>query len=257
MAYSATGRTAGEEISSTYEGRHVTFLESELTHPTHGDGFVDKGDPVICGTMVGVALLSAAAATDYISVDTEGIWALNVVASDVAGTSAVAVGDELFISSSGVISKISTGLPFGKALSTLSGSATAAVGIVKVHAPVPAKGQFAASYTQFAAADVAKGFFVCPAACKVVDAEISYATPAGQAGTLQIEKCGAGVAAGAGTVMLASAFDLYSTANTGQRIVSVGAAATMAAGDLIRLRLASGAATSLAGAVLTVRMEWV
>jgi len=38
---------AGEEISSTYEGRHVTLLESELVHLDNGDGLVNKGDPVL------------------------------------------------------------------------------------------------------------------------------------------------------------------------------------------------------------------
>lgn len=77
--YLATGRTAGAEASSTYEGRHLTLEESYLTHPYHAaDGFVDKGDPIICGDIVGVALISAAAATDLISIDTEGIWYLYV-----------------------------------------------------------------------------------------------------------------------------------------------------------------------------------
>ncbi len=72
--YSATGRSAGQEISSTYEGRHLTAEESVLIHPYHADGFVDKGDPVLVGdSIVGVALNSAAAATDMIAFDTEGI----------------------------------------------------------------------------------------------------------------------------------------------------------------------------------------
>jgi len=77
--YVATSREAGDELSSTYEGRHITLEESYLTHPYHADGFVDKGDPVICGDIVGVALIGAAAATDLISIDTEGIWFLNVL----------------------------------------------------------------------------------------------------------------------------------------------------------------------------------
>ena len=36
---------AGEEISSTYEGRHITRYDSLWTHPTHTDGFVDAKDP--------------------------------------------------------------------------------------------------------------------------------------------------------------------------------------------------------------------
>ena len=78
--YPITYRTAGEEGSSTYEGRHLTFVESDLVHPYHADGLVDKGDPVLVGdNIVGVAFKSAAAATDLIAVDTEGIWYLNVL----------------------------------------------------------------------------------------------------------------------------------------------------------------------------------
>ena len=102
------GLTAGEEISSTYEGRHITVLESELFHPYHSDGYVDKGDPVVVltstGYIVGVAFASATAETDQIAVDTEGIWNLTVYADtdDVWATSqtgAVSPGDALFINS--------------------------------------------------------------------------------------------------------------------------------------------------------------
>jgi len=93
-----TAGTAGDEVSSTYEGRHLTFTESQLTHPSHTDGFVDKGDAVLCGNnIVGVAFTSAAATTDLVAIDSEGIWQLSVVATDDDGNVAVAVGDELFI----------------------------------------------------------------------------------------------------------------------------------------------------------------
>jgi predicted RecA/RadA family phage recombinase len=130
--YSATGHSAGEECSSTYEGRHLTFEESLITHPYHADGLVDSKDPVNVGDIVGVAFTGASAATDQIAIDTEGIWYLNVVASDDNGTSAVAAGDQLYINT-GVISKKASGIPFGKACSVLSGSASAAVAAVKVH----------------------------------------------------------------------------------------------------------------------------
>jgi hypothetical protein len=83
--YVTTGLTAGDEISSTYEGRHITIEENLLTHPYHADGLVDKGDPVLIkgtdglGMIVGIAFTSAVAATDLIAIDTEGIWALNVM----------------------------------------------------------------------------------------------------------------------------------------------------------------------------------
>lgn len=137
--YLATGRSAGEECSSTYESRHLTLAESELAHPTHADGFVDKGDPVIDAggqNIVGVALLSAAAATDLISLDTEGIWFLSVVGSDDAGNSAVQYGDQIFINTTtAVLSKITninTQRSFGYALGTVATGTTAVVA-VRVH----------------------------------------------------------------------------------------------------------------------------
>jgi hypothetical protein len=142
MVYDMTLKSAGDEISSTYEGRHVTLLESQLVHPTHTDGFVNKGDPVLIGAgMVGVAFKSAGAATDKIAVDTEGIWALSCVAANYSGNSAIAVGDQLYIggtpgfnpaSGVGIISKDATGVPFGRALSTLTTGYTGIVA-VKVH----------------------------------------------------------------------------------------------------------------------------
>lgn len=148
-------RDAGDEISSTYEGRHLTFLESELFHPYHSDGFVDKGEPVVAqtstGYIVGVALKSAEAATDLIAIDTEGIWALDVYADtdDVWATSqtgAVTPGDALFINrvttgaiTAGIgacgISKRrdhATQVPFGVALGSLD-DADEGVIAIKVH----------------------------------------------------------------------------------------------------------------------------
>lgn len=129
--------SAGTEVSSTYEGRHITVLESELTHPSHTDGFVDKGDPVILGAdVVGVAFKSAAAATDLIAVDTEGIWVQDVNAADDGGNVAVAAGDQLYINTTTcAISKIadaSTNIPFGTALGAVESGNTDTIA-VKVH----------------------------------------------------------------------------------------------------------------------------
>jgi len=133
-----TGRSAGDEISSTYEGRYITVLESALTHPTHADGFVDGGDAVLLGNeTVGVALSSAAAATDYITIDTEGIFALVVQGVNDAGNVAVAEGDEVYINrTTCVLSRISnfaTHQPFGYALSPVVSGVLTTVVAVKVH----------------------------------------------------------------------------------------------------------------------------
>ena len=136
----ADAKNPGDEISSTYEGRHLTLLESDLVHPTHADGFVDKGDPVVSATgkpaIVGVAFKSAEAATDRIAIDTEGIWALDVVAQNDAGNVAVAGGDLIYINTTtAVLSKISNGatqVPFGYALGIITSGNTEAIA-VKVH----------------------------------------------------------------------------------------------------------------------------
>ena len=121
------------------------------------------------------------------------------------------------------------------------------------------KGQrFTVSFPQVAAADVAKTFFIAPAACKIISAYERHVTVAGQAGTLTIEKLTTGEAPGAGDVILAAAFDLTSTANTPVTKAGVTTAAgTLAAGDALCLKLASGAATSYALGTITVTMEWV
>jgi len=92
--YVNTGQSAGQECSSTYAGRHLTFEESVLSHPYHSDGFVDGGDPVRVGDIVGVAFKGASAATDMIAIDTEGIRWLNVLGS-VSDDSDDGVAEEL------------------------------------------------------------------------------------------------------------------------------------------------------------------
>jgi len=98
--------TAGTQVSSTYEGRHLTVREDELIHPYIADGFVTKGDPVIVcdagvpgtfGNLVGVAFVSGEAAADWIPIDTEGIWNLLVYAENDIGDIAIEIGDPLYI----------------------------------------------------------------------------------------------------------------------------------------------------------------
>jgi len=125
--------TAGEEISSTYEGRHVTLLASELTH---AGAVVTKGLPVVFGDVVGIALKTEVAGTDLIAVDTEGIWVVDVYAQDIDGGSAVVPGDRLFIQTATcIVSKIEYTpgyLPFGYALGSVGSGDTETIA-VKVH----------------------------------------------------------------------------------------------------------------------------
>lgn len=118
--------------------------------------------------------------------------------------------------------------------------------------------RFVVTYPDVAAADVAKTFFIAPAACKVVSAYERHVTVAGQAGTLTIEKLTTGEAPSAGDVVLAAAWDLTSTANTPvSKTALTTAVATLAAGDALCLKLASGAATSYALGTISVLMEYV
>jgi len=118
--------------------------------------------------------------------------------------------------------------------------------------------QFQVTFPQVAAADVAKTFFIAPAACKIISAYERHVTVAGQAGTLTIEKLTSGEAPGAGDVVLAAAFDITSTANTPVSKAGVTTAAgTLAEGDSLCLKVASGAATSYALGTITVTMEYL
>lgn len=140
--YLATGRSSGDELSSTYEGRHLSIEESLITHPYHSDGLVDGGEPVVIkgangnGNIVGVAFKDAAAVTDFIAIDTEGIWFLTCTAVDDAGNSAIEEGDPLYINNSTcIISKIENetyNIPFGYSLGDLATGTTGVVA-VKVH----------------------------------------------------------------------------------------------------------------------------
>ncbi len=150
-------QTVGTEVSSTYEGRHLTVREDELIHPYIADGFVNKGDPVILcdagvpatyGLAVGVAFKSGAATSDLIALDTEGIWNLQVYAVDDDGDRAIEIGDRLYIRAGAIpgavdedgtgdaeISKISNSvvqIPFGYALGSLVAGGSGVIA-VKVH----------------------------------------------------------------------------------------------------------------------------
>jgi hypothetical protein len=132
-------RSEGEEVSSTNEGRYVKVLESNiLGHPAHGDGLVDKGDPVALFDSVGVAMGSATAATDIITIDTEGIWRLSVTNTGLNNFTNIVVGQQLFITSAGVITDdwVSSFAIFGWALQPITGVGTLTIA-VKVHYEYP------------------------------------------------------------------------------------------------------------------------
>lgn len=132
----------GDEISSTYEGRHITLYADNLSHGS-AVAVVTKGYPVWWGDhAVGVALNTQPAGENpLIAVDTEGIWCQDVYAHDEGGDVNVVPGDLLFINeTTGLISKIANALlygeeysrPFGYALGTITGGNTDRIA-VKVH----------------------------------------------------------------------------------------------------------------------------
>ena len=126
----STGLTAGTaQVSAKYPLDKLTLIESSLVHPTHSDGFVDRGDPVYCNGIVGVCEKSATAATDYVTVATKGIWNLTATAA-----SAITVGTQIYIvnASGALTTSNSSATAFGKALGALasgSGVIPIAVGL--------------------------------------------------------------------------------------------------------------------------------
>lgn len=118
--------------------------------------------------------------------------------------------------------------------------------------------KFVVTYPQVAAADVAKTFFIAPAACKIVSGYERHVTVAGQAGVLTVEKLTTGEAPGAGDDLFTTGWDLTSTANTPVSKTAVTTAAgTLAAGDTLCLKLQSGAATSYALGSISLVVQYV
>jgi hypothetical protein len=74
----------GQEVSSTFEGRHVQIEEGWLYHRDLGGAMIQKGQPFMMpgGAGVGIALKTATSRNDVIPADTEGIWRLEVWAQD-------------------------------------------------------------------------------------------------------------------------------------------------------------------------------
>lgn len=128
--YYDPNRSAGEEVSSTYEGRHILIQEVILIHEDlSGDGLVRKGQPVAFWEGVGVALKTAKSTSDNIPIDTEGVWRLSVVA-----TAAINVGQAIFITGAGVVTDdpASAWAVIGYTLQAIAGAGTSTIA-VKIH----------------------------------------------------------------------------------------------------------------------------
>jgi hypothetical protein len=118
--------------------------------------------------------------------------------------------------------------------------------------------KFAVTFPNIAAADVAKAFFVAPAACKVVSAYEIHGTVCDAADTVTIEKCTAGEDAGAGDVVLTAPWTMNSVADTAVSKTAVAdGKEVLAAGDALLLKFVAGDGTNYAEGCVTVTMEWV
>ena len=127
----------GDQISSTYEGRHVTLYADNLEHGTDRT-VVTKGWPVWWGEhAIGMPFRTqAAGANELEAVDTEGIWCIDVYGRNDAGNAEVNPGEQLYINTTtGVVSMISDGatqICLGYALGTVTSAAVERIA-VKVH----------------------------------------------------------------------------------------------------------------------------
>lgn len=91
---------------------------------------VVSGDPVIVGNGIpGVAITSYDSVSGKAVIDTSGVYDLSVQAKNDDGNSAVAIGDRIYIGSTGILSKKVSGKFFGIALETVTTGATATINV--------------------------------------------------------------------------------------------------------------------------------
>ncbi len=130
--YDITNRAAGQQCSSTSEGRYVNIIEDNLTHPLHSDpnDLVQKGDPCCVYELVGIAMNTALSTSDVVVLDTEGVWWLDVTCSFFGAD--ISVGQRVYIDTAGIVSDDITGMPFGWALGPVTDGQTELIA-VKVH----------------------------------------------------------------------------------------------------------------------------
>ncbi len=98
-----------------------------------------SGDPVIVGTIPGVAITKEAEggnAAGETTIATEGVFNLSVKGVDGGGNSAVAVGDKIYYVTGDTpkLSKKTSGVLFGKALGAVNSGATAAIPVMLIQA---------------------------------------------------------------------------------------------------------------------------
>lgn len=98
-----------------------------------------SGDPVLVGTIAGVAITAEGAGgntSTETTVATEGVFDLSVKGINQSGNSAVAVGDKIYYTAGDTppLSKKNTGVLFGKALEAVDSAATATINVMLIQA---------------------------------------------------------------------------------------------------------------------------
>lgn len=124
------GKAAGFEYSPSPSqgGSLLTLNENTVTAASNPPTL---GQAAACGDIVGIVVKAPSGNDANLVLQTCGVFSVPVVASDAEGTENVTVGALLYITS-GVVSLIATGKPFGYALAATAGSATAALIPVKL-----------------------------------------------------------------------------------------------------------------------------
>lgn len=97
-----------------------------------------SGDPVVLGTLPGVAITSYDAETGKATCALEGVWDLSVKAINGGGNSAVAPGDAIYYVAADTpkLSKKTTGVFFGHALEAVTSAATDTI-MVRIQPSAP------------------------------------------------------------------------------------------------------------------------
>lgn len=127
-----SGGTTGDRLER--DGIVIRVLESKIVHvdsSSGSDGFVNKGDACLVGAtggLIGVAASDASAATDYVSVEEDGIFYFPITPA-----TTIAYGAKVYIvNATGVISASSSSATlFGYSLNedTVSSPSTTVIAV--------------------------------------------------------------------------------------------------------------------------------
>ncbi len=126
------GLATGYEISPTpvQGGSLLTLNEANVVAPSNPP---TVGQAAVCGGIVGVVVTAPTGNNEDLVLQTSGIFSQPVKAHDGTTTAAVSVGELLYINATTAVISVDTDdVPFGYALSALSGSASASNICVKL-----------------------------------------------------------------------------------------------------------------------------